>query len=583
MDKALPALGVFLLCALLPLRAQSGVSPFAGNQAGSAYSGDISGDRFEEVEGRGLQIRTRPAGARVFVDGLERGPSPLLLDTLASGEYRVRLAKDGYEDREFTVRVLAGSRLDVSIELKEAEGLVLILLGREKVPPAYPFNPEIFVDGVPFASRSLRAAQPETQGEAARDGTAREEVPEISRYTLSLPGGRRSLRIVSFGWKDAGEDVLVRPGETVSLEIRLSPAPFRLFPGPGPDRSRFNPANPGALGSITYGFAVSAPGRGILRVLDREGRELRTEELPPFKASPQRLIWNGRDSRKQPLPDGDYTLIIEAAPEFDIAPAAPDAASAAAEGRRISVPVSIDSSIAHYPLSLFGAVSGLLFSPLPLTLPRGGFQIQGNVLFGHPAGPAGEAFSGLSFEGGFRFSPLERLEFAAALEAFPASDNAAQWGFSLSPKWQFLKAGPLEAAAAAGFSWSGDMDVSPRRGGANLHLPLSWNPVPPLSLVLSPGLYWRQWREGNPRLLLGAGALYRFAGFFAGLSLRQEYRTAGHGDTASETGSPVLLLGAAELKWQPPRTNLVLALTGGFRHQAGENTGFGGLGLGAVY
>jgi hypothetical protein len=586
MCKALLALGIFLLCVLFPLRGQrSGVSSFAGSEAGSSYSGDILGDRFEELEGRGLLVRTRPAGARVFVDGLERGLSPLFLDTLASGEYRVGLKKEGYEDREFTVHILAGSRLNVSIELKAAQGQALLLIRREGAPPVYPFSPEIFVDGVLFANWTppgpvLKEVPPE--GRAG--GSAGAAAPETSAYTLSLPVGRHSIRAASFGWEEAGADILIRPGETVFPELKLKPARFHLFPGAGPGRPRFNPANPGALGYTDYLFGVSAPGAGILRVLDREGREVYREELPPFQKASQRVIWNGRDSLKRPLPDGDYTLLVEAAPGFSVN-ALPEPAPGDREEWRLSVPVSIDSSLAHYPLSLFGAVSGLLFAPLPLTLPPGGFQVEGNILFGNLPNPAGDgAFSSLPFEAGFRFSPLDRLEFAAALEAVPASGGAADWGFSLSPKWRFLKAGSLDAAAAAGFSWSGDMNLSPRRGGASLHIPLSWNPVSPFSLILAPGLYWHQWREGSPRILLSAGALYRFAGFSAGLSLRQEYRA--HKASAAGEGEdegPVVLLWAAELKWQPPRTNLVFTLLGGFRYQAGETAGFGGLGLGAVY
>jgi hypothetical protein len=589
MRKALSALGAFLLCVLFPAWGQSGVSPFAGGQAGSSYSGDISGDRFEELEGRGLLVRTRPAGARVFVDGLERGLSPLLLDTLVSGEYRVRILKEGYEEREFAVRILAGSLLNVSIELKEARGLALLWIRREGAHPAYPFSPEIFVDGLRFTGWTpLREAR-EGEGTHPEDrdagGSAKGLAPETSAYTLPLPVGRHSLRISAFGWEDAGADVLIRSGETVSLEFKPNPAPFRLLPGPGPGRSRFNPANPGALGYTDYRFGVSAPGTGLLRVFDREGREVYREELPPFTGSSQRVIWNGRDSRNQPLPDGDYSLLIEAAPGLYAAAAPESAPGGTAEEWRISVPVSIDSSLAHYPLSLFGAVSGLLFVPLPQTLPRGGFQVEGNILFGRLPDPAGDgAFSSLPFEAGFRFAPLDRLEFAAALEAIPASGGAADWGFSLSPKWRFFKAGALDAAAAAGFSWSGNMNLSPRRGGASLHLPLSWNPLSPFSLILSPGLYWRHWREAAPRILLGAGILYRFAGFSAGLSLRQEYRARkASGAAEGEDEGPVVLLWAAELKWQPPRTSLVFSLLGGLRYGAGETAGFGGLGLGAVY
>jgi hypothetical protein len=285
------------------------------------------------------------------------------------------------------------------------------------------------------------------------------------------------------------------------------------------------------------------------------------------------VIWNGRDTDGRLLPDGDYTLVIEAAPP--------------AEGR-ISVLISVDSSLTHYPLTLFGAVSGLLFAPLPLILPQGGFQVEGNILFGQIPGLAGEgAFSSLPFEAGFRFAPLEGLEFSAALEAVPVFGGGAEWGFSFSPKWRFLKTGPLEAAVTAGFSWSGDMDISPRRGGLSLYLPLSWALVPSFSLVLDPGLYWRQWREGSPRMLLGAGAQYRFADFSAGLSLRQEYRLHDPSGKAEDEGS-VVLLWAAELKWQPPRTNLVFTLLGGSRYwnaaaPSRESGGFGGLGMGIIY
>jgi hypothetical protein len=440
------------------------------------------------------------------------------------------------------------------------------------------------VDGLLFTNWTPLRRDPEDARPEDRDagGSAKGAVPETSGYTLPLPPGRHSLRAASFGWEEAGADILIRPGETVSLELTLKPAPFRLLPGAGPVRPRFNPANPGALGCTDYRFGVSAPGAGIFRVFDREGRKVYREELPPFTGSSQQLMWNGRDPRTRPLPDGDYTLDIEAAPGLT-GEAAP--CGGVPEEWRISVLVSIDSSLTRYPLSLFGAVSGLLFAPLPLTLPRGGFQVEGNILFGHLPDPAGNgAFSSLPFETGFRFAPLDRLEFAAALEAIPASGGAAEWGFSSSPKWRFPKAGPLDAAVAAGFSWSGNMNLSPRRGGASLHLPLAWNPVPPFSLILGPGLYWRQWREGSPRILLGLGALYRFAGFSAGLSLRQEYRTRkASGAVSGKDEGPVVLLWAAELKWQPPRTSLAFTLLGGLRYWAGEKAGFGGLGLGAVY
>ena len=56
------------------------------------------------VRGR-LIVRSTPAGARVFVDGRERGRTPLTLGSLSPGSYAIRVARDGYVpiERRLTV------------------------------------------------------------------------------------------------------------------------------------------------------------------------------------------------------------------------------------------------------------------------------------------------------------------------------------------------------------------------------------------------------------------------------------------------------------------------------------------------
>jgi hypothetical protein len=54
-----------------------------------------AGDRVEESDGEGLAIWTKPTGASVFIDGLERGKTPLSLENLRPGRYFVRIAKEG--------------------------------------------------------------------------------------------------------------------------------------------------------------------------------------------------------------------------------------------------------------------------------------------------------------------------------------------------------------------------------------------------------------------------------------------------------------------------------------------------------
>jgi hypothetical protein len=53
-----------------------------------------------------LVVVTEPAGARVIVDGIGRGVTPVTIRYLSAGEKRVRVIKDGLPAQERTVRVV---------------------------------------------------------------------------------------------------------------------------------------------------------------------------------------------------------------------------------------------------------------------------------------------------------------------------------------------------------------------------------------------------------------------------------------------------------------------------------------------
>jgi cytoskeletal protein RodZ len=57
-----------------------------------------------------LVVITEPEGARVTVDGIGRGTTPLTIRYLAAGEKRVRVLKDGFPAVERTVRVEAARK-----------------------------------------------------------------------------------------------------------------------------------------------------------------------------------------------------------------------------------------------------------------------------------------------------------------------------------------------------------------------------------------------------------------------------------------------------------------------------------------
>ena len=68
-----------------------------------------------------LVIESRPPGATVVVDGKNRGVTPLVIEALAPGDYRVSLSLAGYQPFATTVRVVAGERARAAASLSVQE------------------------------------------------------------------------------------------------------------------------------------------------------------------------------------------------------------------------------------------------------------------------------------------------------------------------------------------------------------------------------------------------------------------------------------------------------------------------------
>lgn len=516
---------------------------------------DIAGDTVEEIGGQGLVIRTKPAGARVFIDGLERGQTPLTLDKLQRGEYHIRLVKEGYQERRFQVTLSASSRLLVSVELKESAGQVQLRLSRAEGSPGpevLPFNPVISADG----------------GISLYPGP--EETP-----VLNLPVGRRTIRVRAFGWEDAVKTVLVQEDWTVTAEFTLKPAAYTLGNG-SVSRRRFNPANSGSLGRTEFRFEVSAPGSGVLTVKDTGGRPVYEVPLGPFQTWSQSVVWDGRNSTGERLPEGVYQVQIEteALPWGDAPP----------RSQTINLETVIDDSANIYPLSLQGLIPGLLFAPVPAALPSGSFQIETGLFFGKTA-PGERAFSTLPFDVGIRFSPLTRLELTAVLNVLPDFGNAAPWGLAGSAKWVFFPENgglPLNIAAGLSYAWELENGTAPLSAGSGLgfYVPLSWRPHRSLSVLFSPGMRIPIPGDPVPRLLLSGGLLFRGSWFIWGFSIRPELNFS---PAADRGGNAAHLFMGGELKLYPPPSNLVFSLSGGAWFAGSEAGGFGGVSIGFIY
>jgi hypothetical protein len=504
----------------------------------------IKGDTFEEIEGRGLVVRTEPDQAKVFIDGMERGLSPLTLNSISGGVHVIRITKDGYGDRVFQVTIPASGRLVVSIELKETTGQVLVSFkrGENSPPPAlYPFEPEITIDGTSVSY---------TEGK-----------------TVVLPAGYRTIKVRAFGWEDASVTVFVRDGFLINADLVLNPAPF-LVSGAALSRTRFNPGNSGSLGTTALNFEVSAPGTAKIRVRDQNGETVYTAELPRFTARLQSAVWSGKTADGRPLPDGVYTIAMEAESlPWDDSPPLSQA---------VSLEVLIDSSLDIYPLSLAGGVPGLINTASPAVLPPGSFQVEGTLRFGSVT-EYGGAFSSLPFEAAARFSAMEKLEIGAALLAIPVFDFKAVWGLGASAKWLFFRS-PLELAAGLSFVWSEEPSLSPQDEGLSLYVPLACN-FGAFSLLFSPGLRWAFFKETEVSVFLPLGFLYKWEYIAAGLSLRPGIELWN-----KEPGTDLFTLRlGAEVKFYPPPSSLVYTLFGGVWFGGQAAGGFGGAAIGIIY
>ena len=68
-----------------------------------------------------LSVDSRPSGAAVTINGKPGGTTPLTLDDLAPGEYRIVISMPGYRNFATTVRVVAGERVRAAASLTVLE------------------------------------------------------------------------------------------------------------------------------------------------------------------------------------------------------------------------------------------------------------------------------------------------------------------------------------------------------------------------------------------------------------------------------------------------------------------------------
>ena len=524
-------------------------------------------DSYEEVPGSGLFIESVPSGAKVFIDGAERGLTPYRNSSIQNGEYNIRIYKEGYTDRRFSVLIRRGSRVEISVDLEEAKGQVLLELIKDpESPPALEYNPRIFIDGV-------RIPSPDNV------------IPPLYEQNLSLPEGWRTISAEAFGWEKASTRILVEEGSEQKLSLVLKPAVFAMT-NAVLRKKRFNPQDSGILGNAEINFTVNAPGTGLLEVFDDKGALIYSRTLDTFTNWQQQVLWNGRDTGGGIVNDGHYTLKLSAWDDSET------------EKTSAELSVLVDSSIAMKPLSIVSSVAGLFLVPSTEMLPPYSYQIDGSIIAGKPLQQG--AWKSLPFAIGVRFSISDNLEAAVAFNAMPAFSEDYDWGLGASLKRVFFRpvsaktegadfTGSFGLAAELSYAWAttGPYTAFGMGTGASLRLPALFRFLQgtadkgfySFDLLLSPLVLWASEKgypdSPIPRLGIEGGVLYSYGSISAGLSLRWDY------NADAQCSGP--LVSALEFKFSP--SSFVISLSGGFwLLPDGKETGaFFGIGLGIMY
>jgi hypothetical protein len=312
-------------------------------------------------------------------------------------------------------------------------------------------------------------------------------------------------------------------------------------------------------------------------VLDSGGREVWRKQLERFTTWEQVFDWNGRASDGSPLPDGSYTLLLEAVPET----AAEGAESLSA---RLALALNRDLRLSFRPL--WNGSSGLLFAPSPEALPPGGLQLS-TLLASHAEASGGGYSFRTPWDLGLRLGLRPGLELDLHGGAILGYGDTVPWLASAAVKVP-LSRGRIESTALAKLAYQGVLtDSFANFTGLTLSLPLAAS-LGAVRFFLAPELTLSLWEVSYTAEDWPDPAFSAWAYLKAGVALSLQSWILGLSASArtlpfrSGLGFQLPLQTGLEAHWMIPGTQAFL--TAALTAEIGEAGSFylsggGGLGL----
>ena len=316
-----------------------------------------------------ITIATRVPNVFATLNGTYLGETPVTLNNLTAGTYRLVLQKKGYGDREILIDVELGKEKTFYFDMARIMGDVAL-----SVKPAAAL---VFIDGEQINKDIDKADNP------------------TGEYTLRLSEGAHTALLKKFGYADEEVALTVVEGITIAVARVMQSAQFAVS-NFSVSPSVFNPDNPGNIGTCAVRFTVSAGGSGVISVADSEGVVVRTLALAEFAAWEQSVLWDGTTEDGARAADGVFTITLSARGAGTGAPV------------ELSQTVRIDSSNVFHLAQITASGSGASTFPFPFTLASG--TRAASVTLSALWSSGGAADVPLAFR--FAASPFDNFEYA---------------------------------------------------------------------------------------------------------------------------------------------------------------------------
>ncbi|MBW1671647.1 MAG: PEGA domain-containing protein [Deltaproteobacteria bacterium] len=135
----------------------------------------------------GLMVKSSPVGATVFLDGKEKGVTPLYLENVEKGLHIVKVAKNCFSVVEKKVDITASKKIDIDIKLESLCGSLVV--------KSTPDGAIVFVDGKEKGVTPLNLD--------------------------NLRKGNLSVKLIKEGFETESKIITVKPSEKSNFSVKL--------------------------------------------------------------------------------------------------------------------------------------------------------------------------------------------------------------------------------------------------------------------------------------------------------------------------------------------------------------------------